>query len=436
MKIILILLDGLGDRSYSVLNGLTPLQDALTPNLDRLAYLGCNGLFHAASLGQCLPSETAHYLLFGYDRKNFPGRGLLEAVGDGVAFDDGDVLCLAHLSGVDLRDGIPILAHGREDIEGTAQEMAKLYAAITPYETHGITFRLHQTRRNDAILILKGNVSPHVSDSDPMIRGRAMARIRPFLNNPEPERAKRTARALNDYLSYCHRVLSNHQLNRQRRDRALVPANFLATQRCGRRIIQQPFRRQWGLNGMLIASQAVYIGLANELGLDSFRANDTKDPAQDIRERIQMALADTAHDFIHVHTKAPDEAAHKGGPNKKAAAIASLDTGLEELVREVEARDDLLVAVTADHSTPSMSALIHSGEPVPVAIVGQSIRRDNVAAFDEISAATGCLGFLRGPELMLMLLNYADRSALLGHRLGEAELPYITEEFEPFQLTN
>ena len=202
--------------------------------------------------------------------------------------------------------------------------MAQLYAAITPYETHGVTFRLHQTRRNDAILILKGRVSPHVSDSDPMIRGRAMASIRPFTNNPEPEKAERTARALNDYLSYCHRVLSNHKINRLRCDKALLPANFLATQRCGRRIVQEPFREHWGLDGMLIASGAVYMGLARELGLNSFRANDTNNPGQDIRERIHMALADTSHDFIHVHTKAPDETAHKGGPKKKEAAIAAL----------------------------------------------------------------------------------------------------------------
>ena len=100
MKIILVLLDGLGDRTYSVLQDLTPLQAAITPNLDRLARIGSNGLFHAGLLGQCLPSETAHYLLFGYDLEDFPGGGLLEAVGDNIPFEGQDVLCLSHLSGV------------------------------------------------------------------------------------------------------------------------------------------------------------------------------------------------------------------------------------------------------------------------------------------------------------------------------------------------
>ena len=57
-KIILILLDGLGDRSYPILNHRTPLQAADTPNLDRLATMGGNGLFHAAAMGQCLPQRN------------------------------------------------------------------------------------------------------------------------------------------------------------------------------------------------------------------------------------------------------------------------------------------------------------------------------------------------------------------------------------------
>ena len=436
MNIILILLDGLGDRSYRILNYRTPLQAAHTPNLNRLARLGSNGLFHAGLPGQCLPSEIAHYFLFGYDLETFPGRGLLEAVGEGVAFDDSDVLCLAHLSSVTWQDDVAILTHGRDHIEGDAQEIGELFAAITPYEAHGISFRLHQTRRNDAILILSGRASPYVSDSDPMVTGRPFARICPLSNNPEPEQAARTAKALNIYLTHSHRVLSNHAVNRVRAASNVPPSNFLATQRSGRRIVQEAFDQRWGMAGKLIASVSIYGGLAQELGITFIRVKDGPNPGQDLRERIRLALADPSHDFIHVHTKVPDDAAHTGDPKNKEAAIALLDRGLDELVKVVESRNDLLVVVTADHSTPSISTLIHSGEPVPVTLVGPTVRRDDVDAFDEVSAAGGCLGLLRGRELMLTILNYADRSALLGHRLGENERPYISETYEPFKLTD
>ncbi len=432
MKTILVLLDVLGDRSYKILGDRTPLQAALTPNLDRLARLGSNGLFHAALPGQCLPSEIAHYLLFGYDLKDFPGRGLLEAVGYGIEFDDSDVLCLAHIASVSWENGIPILAEKRPPMDD--EELTQLFSVIASYEAQGVSFRLRETRGNDAILVVSGEASPCISDSDPMMVGQAMAKIWPLSNNPEAERASQTATALNAYLSYCYRVLSQHEVNRRRQASGLPPANFLATQRCGRRITQEPFDQRWGMAGMFVASGAVYEGLAHELGLTIVRAEDTDKPDEDLRERIHLALADDAHDFIHVHTKVPDEAAHTGDPKRKEAAITALDRGLDQLGKAVEARDDLLVVVTADHSTPSMSPLIHSGEPVPVTLVGPTVRRDEVNALDEVSAAKGCLGLLRGRELMLTILNHSDRSSLVSHHLGRTERPYVPATYGPFKL--
>jgi len=432
MKTILVLLDGLGDRSYKILGDRTPLQGARTPNLDRLARLGSNGLFHAALPGQCLPSEIAHYLLLGYDLQGFPGRGLLEAVGYGVEFDDGDVLCLAHIASVSWKTGAPILASKRPPMDD--EDLRQLFSAIASYKVHGIAFRLQQTRSNDAILILSGQASPCISDSDPMVVGQPMAKIWALSDNPEPESVAQSAKALNAYLTHCYRVLSEHEVNRRRQANGMPPANFLATQRCGRRTKQEPFDQKWGMAGMFIASGAMYKGLAHELGLSFTRVKDTDKPHEDLRQRIDLALTDEAHDFIHVHTKVPDEAAHTGDPKGKEAAIAALDRGLEELIRAVETRDDLLVVVTADHSTPSMGPLIHSGEPVPVMLVGPTVRRDGVQTFDEVSATTGCLGLLRGRELMLTILNHADRASLLSHHLGPHQRPYVPRTYEPFGL--
>ncbi len=432
MKIILVLLDGAGDRSYSVLGNRTPLQAADTPNLDRLAALGGSGLFHASAIGECLPSETAHYLLFGYPLANFPGRGLLEAVGYGIPFDDGDSLSLAHLSGVDFREQIPLLTVTRKRIEENEEEISALYGALKPVNVNGIDFHLHRTDHNDAILVMKGNTSPFISDSDPMIAGYAMARVLPVAGNPEPDKAEKTACALNAYLSHCRGVLSKEQRSRERDAMSGRWANFLATQRCGRRVVQQSFEELWGLRGMLIASGAIYGGLAHELGLTFSRQKDGPDPGSDLRDRIRTALADTAHDFFHVHTKVPDEAAHKGDPSLKKDVLTNLDRGLDELFSAVKNRDDLIAAVTADHSTPCGTALIHSGEPVPALVVGAGVRRDAVKAFDEINAARGCVGALRGRELMLLLLNYANRSVLAGHRLGSAVKNHFPGRYEPF----
>ena len=433
MKIILVLLDGLGDRAYGVLGDRTPLQAASKPHLDRLASLGSNGLFHTALSGQCLPSETAHYLIFGYDLKEFPGRGPLEAIGYGIPFDKTDVVSLAHFACIAWEGKTPVLTHSRRDIRGEAAELSRLYESLTPCEIEGIRFELRQTRFNDAILILSGEVSPFVCDSDPMVIGRPMAMIEPLSDNPEPEQAVRTARALNTYLGRCHRTLALHEVNRLREKRNQAPANFLATQRCGRLVKQESFKDRWDLSPMFIASGAVYEGLAKDLGMTFVPMKEGKDPGKDLRDRVSIALAESDHDFFHVHTKVPDEAGHTGDPETKRRAVESLDAGLDVLVKAVEQRKDLLVAVTADHSTASVTSLIHSGEPVPLAIAGPGVRRDGVTAFDEVSCASGCLGFLRGKELMLMLLNYADRSALLGHRLDPFDRPYVPRKYKPFQ---
>lgn len=432
MKIILVLLDGVGDRSYEVLGHRTPLEAADTPHMDQLAAIGSTGLFHASFPGECLPSELAHYLLFGYDRKYFPGRGLLEAVGAKVQFDDSDVLALAHFSGVRMEEGLFVLEQGRDDISGTKDDLGKLYNAVASYEAGNIRFTLCQTRRNDGIIVIKGKVSPHISDSDPITREKPIARVLPVENNPEPVRAKQTADALNQYLVHCHRRLSDNSDLSQ-------TGNFLVTQRCGRRVEQKPFADLWGLTPLMIASDAIYEGLAHELGFDFVRVKDSKDAGRDLKERIRLALDDSMHDFIHVHTKVPDEISHKGTPLLKKQAMEALDCAMAALLDVVAKRKDVTMMVTGDHSTPSgsnfiHSGLIHSGEPVPVIIAGPNIRRDRVKTFNEISAASGCLGLLRGPELMRMALSFAGRSVLATHQLGDKVRAFIPDDYPPFIL--
>ena len=425
MKIILVLLDGVGDRSYDALNHQTPLQAAQTPYLERLAAMGGNGMFHASFPGECLPSEMAHFLMFGYDRRDFPGRGLLEAVGDGVPFEDPDVLALAHFAKVRSGTAGFLLDQGRDKIPGTKARLKPLYDAVAAYETGGVRFFLHQTRRNDGIIVMRGDVSPDISDSDPITKGKPVGKILPLAGSLEPERARRTAEALNQYLRYCRRTLTASA-------KLAKKADVLLTQRCGRRRVLPSFKQLWGLRPLMIASASIYEGLAHELGFDFIKDRDGRDPGRDLRRRIRLALNDPDHDFFHVHTKVPDEVSHKGTPVLKKKALEALDGGFRDLVKAVERNSDVLAIVTGDHSTPSESTLVHSGETVPVIMAGPRIRRDRVEAFDEVSAAGGCLGLLRGRELMFMALNFSERSVLVSHQLGDAVTPFIPEDYPPF----
>jgi 2,3-bisphosphoglycerate-independent phosphoglycerate mutase len=78
--------------------------------------------------------------------------------------------------------------------------------------------------------------------------------------------------------------------------------------------------------------------------------------------------------------------------------------------------DRAIVCVTGDHATPAFPNVIHSGDPVPLVVAGPGVRADRVREFGESTCAEGILGHLRGPDMMPVLLNAADRPLFLGSR--------------------
>jgi 2,3-bisphosphoglycerate-independent phosphoglycerate mutase len=135
-----------------------------------------------------------------------------------------------------------------------------------------------------------------------------------------------------------------------------------------------------------------------------------------------------------VHTKAPDEAAHTKDPLAKKRVLESLDRGLGRAIAPLLANPEVLLIATADHATPSTGPLIHSGESVPLTFCGPGVRRDRVQAFDEINAAGGALGPVRGRELMYLILNHLDRAKLQGLMDSPVDRPYWPALSEPFRL--
>jgi 2,3-bisphosphoglycerate-independent phosphoglycerate mutase len=104
--------------------------------------------------------------------------------------------------------------------------------------------------------------------------------------------------------------------------------------------------------------------------------------------------------------------------------LETLDRGIGNALKPLLAEPDLLMVVAADHSTPSAGPLIHSGEPIPLIFHGPGIRRDMIMQYDEISAAGGALGFVRGKELMYLILNHLDRAKLHGLMDTPVDQPY------------
>lgn len=431
-KCILILLDGLGDRSYESLGGKTPLQAAHTPTLDKLAANGSSGLYHPSVQGQALPSENAHFSLFGYDMAEFPGRGALEALGAGVDLRSSDVALLSHFAGISRKANALWLDCGKPDVG--VRSLAALSACIASFDSNGVAVTFHPTGGIRGIIRLRGAVSPFVTDSDPVTDGRPLSAVLPW-QACEEERtaAQRTANGLRAYLLWAHEQLSAHQVNQARKRKGQAPVNALVSQRAGRLKKVIPFRRKYGLRGLSMASGLVYQGLGTYLGMDVQEEKDSGDAGADIAGRLCAAGARLGdYDFFHVHTKTPDEAAHEKDPMLKKKVIESLDAGIGRAIAPFVDDPDILLVVTADHSTPSGGPLIHSGETVPLVMAGRGLRKDTVCRFDEVHAAHGALGGLRGKEVMYLILNHLDRAKLAGLMDSPEDQPYWPGDYQPF----
>jgi len=423
-KCVLVLLDGLADRGHACLGGLTPLQKAATPNLDRLAKEGACGHFHALSPGAALPSEAAHFFLMGYDQEAFPGRGYLEALGFGLEVQAGDVAFLAHLAMFRPQEGRLRLVERKPRLEPDLA--AELFRAAAEYASPLGQARLLPTKGSSGVLVLRGaGLSRRITDSDPLLADEPLLKPLPWAGHEEDLAARRTASLLSAYLQHAHQTLAEHPLNLARAEQGLAPVNGVVTQRAGQATPVEPVGLRWGLKVLSLSSAAIYRGVFRALGAEALLLEEQEDPARDLAAKVEAALERLDDfDFIHVHSKAPDEAAHQKDPALKARVIEALDAGLAGLVMASQKRGDLLIAVTGDHATPSSGEMVHSGECSPLLLHGAGVWQDAAAGFDEVRCAQGALGLLRGAELMQTILNHLDRGKLWGMRDSPSDLPY------------
>ena len=421
-KCLLLLLDGLGDRQYFELNHQTPLQAAHTPNLDYLARLGGNGLFHAGYLGEPFPSENAHFALFGYPQSLFPGRGPLEALGAGIELQQNEVAVLAHfVSAQNRNNALYVLSDQPKSKD--KHEVSSVFDLVGCFEHQGIKIRIQQTKGLFGVLILQGEVSAQITDSNPM-RDQALASNILALAGTD-ENAQATASALRAYLSWAFQRLDRSEVNKQRKEQGLLPINALVTQRAGQMQTVPDFTTRTGLKGISIASGAMFHGLARLTGMHTRDVPKQENPESDFSARLDLAARLLPeYDFFHVHTKAPDQAAHTKDCRAKQKVIEDLDRALTRHMPLLAHDPRILTIVASDHSTPSKGSMIHSGEAVPVIMRAETVRRDHVSVYDEISAAYGCLGLMRNTELMRMMLNALDRAKLHGIREVPQELLY------------
>lgn len=427
LPILLIILDGLGDRHVPELGGRTPAEAAHTPHLDALARTGANGWHLPFGWGRAPSSELAHWAMFGYTGISFPGRAVLEALGAGlgVAMDtavthaalrtshrDGDLLWIT---------GRPVRADEADSAElltGLGDRLAEFGARLQPLGGRG-----------EALLSMPGQPCADVTDSDPFFQT-----FHPWLR-PVPTSAQGAAfaRALNDMLPAAREWLLASTVNTRRRELGLPALNVLTTKWSGVRCSIPGFAEQVGVAGAAVTGTRLYRGLATALDMSAVHLHPGGDPGADISARLEAAagLIAGGAKFVHVHTKAPDEAGHTKQPFAKRDILQAIDQGLGDL-QSLAA--NAIVAVTGDHATPSTHGVMHAGEPSPLIVAGPTVRPDAVTQFGEQHAFQGWYGQVRSAELLPLLLGHANRPVFLGHRITARPIIALADDPEPFHL--
>jgi 2,3-bisphosphoglycerate-independent phosphoglycerate mutase len=413
--IVVLLFDGLADRAHERLGGRTANEVARTPNLDALAARGSCGVLYAIGPGRAPSSEIAHWAMLGYQPEEFPNRAVLEALGGGQDVDPEHVFAFAALRPAERRNG-ELWLTGRPRYGEDEEEARALVERCDGIEVDGLRFELEHLRRGEAIVRISGGADDRVTDSDAFFRAWYPV-LRPQAAHPE---AERTARAAEAWTREVMRRLDGERFN------------VITLKWWGRPQSAPTFLERHGVTGSFIADSRFMHGLARAVGLEPLHAQETDDPAADLHSRLELIRdrLDAGETFVFSHLKATDAAGHTKDPAIKQRTIELLDGELGDLPT-----DRAIVSVTGDHATPTYPEVIHSGDPVPLIVAGPGVRRDPVDSFGELDCSRGILGHLRGPDLMPLLLNAADRPLFLGSRptpfAGADGYPAVLEPLRP-----
>jgi 2,3-bisphosphoglycerate-independent phosphoglycerate mutase len=386
-KIILLVMDGLGGLSRES-DGLTELEAARTPVLDRLATEGAVGQTIPIGPGITPGSGPSHLSLFGYDPIECEvGRGVLEATGIGMDIELGDIAARGNFATLDTEGKITDRRAGRLPTEESKPLVEKLNQIKIP----DVTVEVRTVKEYRFAVVMRGDdLHPEIDDTDPQMTG-----VKPDPAKALEPQAQRTAKLFQTWIEEARQVLKD-----QPKANGFTMRGFSTDPKLPK------FEDVYGLEAACIAVYPMYKGVSKLVGMKIYDFQGDQ-PEDEFRE---VARLWDEHNFFFVHIKKTDSMGEDGNFDGKAKIIESVDAALPALL---ELQPDVL-AVTGDHSTPSRMRQ-HSWHPVPFLLwAPDTIRTDAATAFGETACASGGLGTFHATEAMPMMLAHANRLEKFG----------------------
>jgi 2,3-bisphosphoglycerate-independent phosphoglycerate mutase len=383
-KILLVVLDGVGGVP---IDGMTELEKAHTPNLDKLAKNGLTGATIPISRGITPGSGAAHMALFGYNPLEYEiGRGILEALGIGIEVLKGDVVARGNFATLNEKREIIDRRAGRISTEVNKKLCKKLNESIVKIEKTEV--KLFSGKEHRFVLLLRGKgLSPRIQDTDPQ-----RINTPPLSAVPLTSEAKKTAHIVNLFIELAENQLS-------------YPTNGILLRGFASLPILKSMKERFKLKAVGIATYPMYKGIAKLVGME---VEEVKE--ESIEKEIEVVEnVWEEYDFFYLHIKKIDTFGEDGNFTEKVKMIEEVDKFIPRLVN---LNPEVLV-VTGDHSTPALLKS-HSWHPNPFLLCSKYVIPDEVEKFTEKECRKGGLGIFPLIDAMPLMLAYARRLKKFG----------------------
>ena len=391
--------------------GKTPLDAANTPNLDRLAKNGTMGQVITVGKGIAPESDIAVFNMLGYKFKHndYAGRGVVEAIGIGIDFKDGDLALrgnFATLNGngviIDRRAGRNIEKQDTEAVSNEIEEKIKFSdenatAIITPTIGHRLVIRI---RSNCTLSSNISNTDPAYGRVDGMGIARAVTdflKIEKCLPLDEESHTKLASKLVNELTDQSLDIMKKSKVNERRKENDKKLLNGILLRDAGNIYPKvTPINDLHSMKFSCIVDMPVEIGISKILKMKTYDAGGRTD----YEEKAKVAAkAMDEQNAVYVHLKGPDEFGHDGDAQGKMENIEEIDKRFFGTLLDNIDSSKVAVIVSADHSTPCINKG-HSADPVPLLISGDMVTNDDTQRFTETEAKKGRIGLIDGAQVI------------------------------------
>lgn len=378
MKYIVIIGDGMADRPIKELDGKTPLQQAFTPHMDRLAQRGIIGMVKTIPHGFYPGSDVANLSILGYNPSEFyTGRAPFEAASIGIHLNEDDVPFRCNLVTLKYdqyrkKAVMDDYSSGHITTDEAKELIQEIDTKLGTEDIHfypGVSYRhLMVWSRGPADIEC---IPPHD------ILGKEIADYLPVGNGED---------VLRTIMLRSTGILERHPVTRERIKRGEKPANSIWLWGQGKKPLLPTFRQKYSIDGALVSAVDLARGIGIYAGFDILDVPGITGylDTNYVGKAEESLRALNRVDFVYIHVEAPDEAGHSGNYRDKIKAIEDFDAlVVGTVLRGLEKFGEYRVLIMPDHATP-IEIRTHTDEPIPFVIFDSRLDIHNGAvSFDE-----------------------------------------------------